>query len=151
MVHSQRCGCLQMAHARPQSFSIIHEALPSPACIRALTRFLSTRVRTSKTMDAAPHPAKGTSYKGSYGDLFQEAAEELSLSTISTGADVPDSYNNYEDTRAKRQLAHYFDYSASDATAAPSPATTITKKDVERFKARKQERKKIRHKWIFEK
>lgn len=130
-------------------FSIRHEALLNFTCLR----YSSARVHTSKTMDVAPHSAKGMSYKGSYGDVFQEAAEELSLNTISTGAgvDASDSYSNYEDVRAKRQLAHYFDYSVGDGGAAPPPATKITKRDVERFKARKQERKKIRHKWIFEK
>ena len=111
MVHSHTCGCYKMARVQcPIPFSIRHEALLNFTCLR----YSSARVHTSKTMDVAPHSAKGMSYKGSYGDVFQEAAEELSLNTISTGAgvDASDSYSNFEDVSAKRQLSHYFDYTA---------------------------------------
>lgn len=94
-----------------------------------------------------------TNHKNSYTDLFHEATEELSLNTFSTSVsmNIPDYYNNFEDARAKKQLSHYFDYSPNEGPAVPPSINTVTRKDIKRFKTRKQERKRIKHKWMFEK
>jgi len=66
----------------------------------------------------------------------------------------------YEAKRATRQMAHYFDVSQYQrrldqaATPAPTAAPELkrkpTKKELEQFRKRKEERKKIRHRWLYE-
>ena len=65
----------------------------------------------------------------------------------------------YEAKRATRQMAHYFDVDQykreADAGTAPTPPPAAakpkpTKKQVEQFKKRKEERKRIRNRWLFE-
>lgn len=65
----------------------------------------------------------------------------------------------YESKRATRQMAHYFDVnqykSQLDSGTAPVPPPSgtkpkPTKKQIEQFKKRKEERKRIRNKWLFE-
>jgi hypothetical protein len=67
----------------------------------------------------------------------------------------------YEAKRATRQMAHYFDVSQyktqldqGTAPVPPDPATVPkrrpTKKELEQFKKRKEERKRIRNRWLFE-
>lgn len=69
----------------------------------------------------------------------------------------------YESKRATRQMAHYFDVAqykrhldtpsvsgTASAAATAGPKKKITKQDLERFKKRKEERKRIRNKWLYE-
>lgn len=64
-----------------------------------------------------------------------------------------------EAKRATRQMSHYFDVKqyrtqldgqASTSTAPVEPKKKVTKKDLEEFKRRKLERKKIKHRWLYE-
>ncbi|PJF17271.1 hypothetical protein PSACC_02896 [Paramicrosporidium saccamoebae] len=67
----------------------------------------------------------------------------------------------YEAKRATRQMAHYFDVSQyktqldqGTAPVPPDPSTLPkrrpTKKELEQFRKRKEERKRIRNRWLFE-
>lgn len=67
----------------------------------------------------------------------------------------------YEAKRATRQMAHYFDVNGYktqlDQGTAPvppnpavAPAKKPTKKELEKFKKRREERKRIRNRWLFE-
>lgn len=67
----------------------------------------------------------------------------------------------YEAKRATRQMAHYFDVNqyksqldtGTTAPTPPEPGKTfkkLTKKELESFKKRREERKRIRNRWLFE-
>lgn len=62
----------------------------------------------------------------------------------------------YEAKRATRQMTHYFDVTQyrkrldTQPAASTSAPKKVSKQDLERFKKRKEERKRIRHKWLYE-
>ena len=70
----------------------------------------------------------------------------------------------YESKRATRQMSHYFDVNhyrkqveqqdgspgSKNGTSQAAVKKKPTKKELEQFKKRKEERKRIRNKWLFE-
>lgn len=77
------------------------------------------------------------------------------------GGDVPNNVV-YEAKRAQRQMAHYFDVGQyrkqqdqAPPAVPPSNAAGVakkkpTKKELEQFRKRKEERKKIKNRWLYE-
>lgn len=62
----------------------------------------------------------------------------------------------YEQRRAQNQMSAYFDTTKFPMAglpaqqAKPPPPKKVTKADIERFKRRKEERKKLKNKWLYE-
>lgn len=61
----------------------------------------------------------------------------------------------YEQRRSYNQMSAYFDTSKFPLGGAPAqpnpvPQKKVTKADIERFKKRKEEKKRLKNKWLFE-
>lgn len=81
---------------------------------------------------------------------MQYYSQQASLSTPTPGM-------SYESRRSQNQMSHYFDTSKYPVNQ-PVPMMPmqgqapkkVTKKDIERFKKRKEEKKMLKNKWLFE-
>lgn len=72
-------------------------------------------------------------------------------------AAAPPPGMSYEFKRGQNQLSHYFD-TTKHPNSAPAPKAglnqppqkRVLKKDLERFRKRKEEKKKLKNKWLYE-
>lgn len=68
---------------------------------------------------------------------------------------TPAAGMQYEMMRSRNQMSAYFDTSRYPTSTASAPVAQtqpakVTKKDIERFKNRKEEKKRMKNKWLFE-
>lgn len=64
---------------------------------------------------------------------------------------IQDHQSNFELDRSHRQMAHYFDtknFKFEQNLQEKKVPPKVTKKDIERFKKKKLEKKKIKNKWL---
>lgn len=80
---------------------------------------------------------------------MQYYSQQNALSTPTPGM-------SYETRRSQNQMSHYFDTTKYPVNQ-PMPIVhgqaapmKVTKKDIERFKKRKEEKKRMKNKWLFE-
>lgn len=90
-------------------------------------------------------------YKNTYSTF---AEDEIAKEPTDGSQMAPGSA--YETQRASNQMNHYFD-TRSHAFELPQEETVnkeapvkITKRDIARFKKRKEKRQKIKNKWLYE-
>lgn len=66
----------------------------------------------------------------------------------------PEDFTN--DAKSQRQMGHYFDYKSwidartVEKQAGVDESKKLTKKQIQAFKKRREERKKIKNRWLFE-
>lgn len=99
-----------------------------------------------------------TTFSAGYTSLRGTFDSDYALFMAEYGGAGPSAVTS-EAKRATRQMSHYFDVKqyrtqidgqASTSIAPVEPKKKLTKKDLEEFKRRKLERKKIKHRWLYE-
>lgn len=102
----------------------------------------------------APVLIKPTAQATSGSTAFASDAQYQHFMEQQAQEDGLDPSVRYEANRAARQMGHYFDPkaypTAQNAAAQEAEKPKVTKKDIQRYKKRKEERKKIRNRWLYE-
>lgn len=110
--------------------------------------------RTTYTNYYAPALIKSTDQAASGSAAFASDAHYQYFTQQQSQEGGLDPSVRYEANRAARQMGHYFDPktypTAQNAPVQEAEKPKVTKKDIQRYKKRKEERKKIRNRWLYE-
>lgn len=95
-------------------------------------------------------------YKNNYSDFLPAVENHIDDTNVST-KDTDHVNFAYQNKRELNQMTHYFDlnnfkFEKSEQSAKSDVIThkPVTKRDIQRFRRKKEERQKIKNRWLYE-